>query len=213
MGTLYIVATPIGNREDLSPRAKRILESVSVVLCEDTRRTGILIKNRLLSYYDENEDKRIPEVLEILKSGDVALVSDAGTPLVSDPGYRLVRECIKRNIKVESIPGPAAFLTALTSSGLPLNKFTFYGYAPEKQSARLNLFKTLKGTCIFYCAPHKLIQTLRDMQEALGDVEIVIAKELTKVHEELWRGNISDALKHFVKPQGEIVLLLNIPQA
>lgn len=219
MGTLYIVATPIGNLEDITLRAIKTLSSVDLVLCEDTRHTGLLfqklnIRTKLLAYYDEIEDKRIPEVIELLKQGkNIALVSDAGTPLISDPGFRLVRECIKRSIKVVSTPGPSAILAALTISGLPTDKFSFYGYPPEKQQARINVFKMLNGTCIFYCAPHKLTQTLEDLRTALGDREIVIARELTKIHEELWRGRISEALVNFKNPQGEIVLLLNIPQA
>lgn len=206
MGTLYIVATPIGNREDLSPRAKRILESVSVVLSEDTRHTGLLIKNKFLSYFDEIEDKRIPEVLELLESGDVALVSDAGTPLISDPGYRLVRECVKRGIRVESIPGPSALLAALASSGLPPDKFMFLGFFDKKN---LELVKT-GITTIFYCAPHKLLRNLEELNVKFGNIDIVLARELTKVHEEVWRGSISDALAHFTNPKGEFVLLFNV---
>lgn len=203
MGILYIVATPIGNREDLSPRARKVLESVDVVLCEDTRRTGLLIKNRLLSYYEEIEDKRIPEVLDLLKTKNVALVSDAGTPLISDPGYRLVRECIKRNVKVESIPGPSAVLVALTSSGLPPDKFMFLGFFNKK-----NLTLVKPGiTTIFYCAPHKLINNLKELKEKFSNLEIVLARELTKLHEEVWRGSIDDALTHFKNPKGEFVLL------
>lgn len=209
MGILYVVATPIGNREDLSPRAKRILESVAVVLCEDTRRTALLIKNKLLSYYDEIEDKRIPEVIQLLQHTDVALVSDAGTPLLSDPGYRLVRECIKRNIPVVSIPGPSAVLAALTGSGLPPDKFLFLGFFDKKNLAYIQ--KNI--TVIFYCSPHKLMRNLEDIEEAFGDVDIVLARELTKIHEEIWRGKISEAAKYFSAPKGEFVLLFNIPQA
>jgi len=203
MGTLYIVATPIGNREDLSPRAKRILESVSVVLCEDTRHTGLLIKNRLLSFYEETEDKRIPEIIELFKTSDVALVSDAGTPLISDPGFRLVRECIKRKIPVVSIPGPSAVLAALTSSGLPPDKFLFLGFFDKKNISYIQK----EFTTIFYCAPHKLLRNLTDLKDAVGDIDIVLARELTKMHEELWRGKISEALEYFKTPQGEFVLL------
>ncbi len=216
MGTLYIVATPIGNMEDITLRAVKTLSSVDLVLCEDTRHTGLLLQKlniqaKLLPYYDEVEEKKIPEVIAMLQEGkNMALVSDAGTPLISDPGFRLVRECIKRDIKVESIPGPSALLAALTSSGLPADKFTFLGYAPEKQAARVALFKSLHGTCIFYCAPHKLTQTLEDLKTAAGDIEIVLARELTKVHEEIWRGTISEAKDYFKAPQGEFALLLRI---
>lgn len=234
MGTLFIVATPIGNLEDITIRAMKTLFTVDILLCEDTRHTGLLLselrkrfpdfatghKPELITYYDEIEDKQIPEVIDALTQGrTIALVSDAGTPLVSDPGFRLVRECIKRNIKVESIPGPSALLTALTSSGLPTDKFMFLGYPPEKQSQRLKLFhdlfqcfRTLKHspTIIFYCAPHKLIQTLEDMKGVFGDIEIAIARELTKIHEEIWRGALSASLNHFANPKGEFVLLFTV---
>lgn len=220
MSILYIISTPIGNLEDITIRAVKILSSVDLVLCEDTRHTGLLlqklnIQTKLLPYYDEIEDKRIPEVIEMLgEDKNIALVSDAGTPLVSDPGFRLVRECVKRGIKVVSVPGPSAALAALTSSGLPTDKFIFLGYPPEKQSARLELFKKLSPniTTIFYCAPHKFVTTLEDMKSILGDIEIVVARELTKVHEEVWRGRIANAQNYFKAPKGEFVVLFNIPQ-
>jgi 16S rRNA (cytidine1402-2'-O)-methyltransferase len=232
MGKLYIVSTPIGNLEDITIRAIKTLCSVDSILCEDTRRTGLLLQElqsrfaimfrymitrpQLMSYYDEVEDTCIPEVIQRLENGkNLALVSDAGTPLISDPGFRLVRECIKRGIKVESIPGPSAMVAALTSSGLPPDKFLFLGYPPEKKSARLELFKKLSPdiTTIFYCAPHKLATTLEDMKTVLGDVDIVVARELTKVHEEIWRGTITEAQNYFKIPRGEFVVLFNIPQA
>jgi 16S rRNA (cytidine1402-2'-O)-methyltransferase len=218
MGNLYVVSTPIGNLEDITLRAIKTLESVDIVLCEDTRRTGLLLKRhkKLVSYYDEIEDKRIPEVIDWLENGkNIALVSDSGTPLISDPGFRLVRECIKRGIKVESIPGPSAALAALTSSGLPPDKFIFLGYPPEKQSARIKLFQGIPAyagmTTIFYCAPHKFLSTINDLRSVLGDIDIVIARELTKVHEEIWRGSITNAQNYFKTPRGEFVLLFNIP--
>ena len=221
MGKLYIVSTPIGNLQDITVRAVKILSSVDLVLCEDTRHTGLLLQKlnisaKLVPYYDEIEDKRIPEVIDWLENGkNIALVSDSGTPLISDPGFRLVRECVKRGIKVESIPGPSAALAALTSSGLPPDKFIFLGYPPEKQSARLELFKKLSPniTTIFYCAPHKLATTLTDMKTVLGDLEIVVCRELTKIHEEIWRGRLTNAISHFKAPKGEFVVLFNIPQA
>ncbi|MEK7129749.1 MAG: 16S rRNA (cytidine(1402)-2'-O)-methyltransferase [Patescibacteria group bacterium] len=181
---------------------------------------------RLLSYYDQIEQSKTPELIELLEQGkEVALVSDAGTPLVSDPGYKLVREAIRRGITVVSIPGPTAAIAALTASGLPTDKFLFLGYPPEKSSHRIRLFESLSEvfkrprlvearrgldkspTFIFYCAPHKLVQTLEDMKQTLGDIDIVIARELTKVHEEVWRGSISEAIVEFQLPKGEIVLL------
>lgn len=176
---------------------------------------------QLIPFDDHQELSQTPVLIQKLEDGkSVALVSDAGTPLISDPGYKLVNEALKRGITVVSIPGPTAAIAALTSSGLPTNNFLFLGYPPEKQNARINLFrsmllcfKTLKHTptVILYCAPHKLVQTLGDMKETFGDIEIVIARELTKVHEEVWRGKLSEALNHFSKPQGEFVFLLHIP--
>lgn len=225
MGTLYIVATPIGNLEDITFRAIKIIFSVDILLCEDTRRTNLLLqalqirfafiyqymkaKTKLVSYYDKIEDKRVPEIIDALMQGrNVALVSDAGTPLISDPGFRLVRECIKREIKVESIPGPSALLAALTGSGLPPDKFIFLGFVNKK-----NFRFIQKGvTAIFYSAPHKFQHDLSNIRTEFGDIEIVVARELTKIHEETWRGKISDASIYFSKPQGEFVLLLNIPR-
>lgn len=215
MGTLYIVATPIGNLEDITLRAIKILSSVDLILCEDSRHTAKLLKPphpTLLRFDDHTEMQKTPGILELLlQDKSVALVSDAGTPLISDPGFRLVNEAIKRGIKVVSIPGPTAAIAALTVSGLPTNHFMFLGYPPEKQSHRLKLFGSLPKdvTLIFYCAPHKLQQTLHDMKEVLGDIDIVIARELTKIHEEVWRGSLTQALDKFTKPVGEFVILLN----
>lgn len=223
MGTLFIVSTPIGNLEDMTVRATKTLASVDLILCEDTRRTGQMLTtlsiphNKLQSYYDEVEDQRIPEIIEALASGQsVALVSDAGTPLISDPGFRLVRECKKRNISVISIPGASAVLAALTSSGLPADKFMFLGYPPEKQSQRQKLFADLthlnrfKCTFIFYCAPHKLLTTLSEMKEVFGDIQISLCRELTKIHEECWMGNILNAITKFAIIKGEVVLLFRL---
>ncbi len=224
MGILHIVATPIGNLEDITIRAIKTLLAADIILCEDTRHSGNLLSElrkrypnydsgklpKLIPYYDEIENKVLPEIIEILNSQDVVLVSDAGTPLISDPGFRLVRECYKRNIVVESVPGPSALLTALTSSGLPTNQFHFFGYPPEKQSARVAVFEKLRsldGTAVFYCAPHKLVTDLLDLKKSYGDIDIVICRELTKVHEEVWSGNLSQALAHFAAPKGEFVIL------
>lgn len=236
MGTLYVVATPIGNLEDITIRAIKTLFSVDIIACEDTRRTGQLLQELRRRYsivlqqfsnltipqfirYDGHTEKQItPQLIQDLTSGaSIALVSDAGTPLISDPGYVLVLEARKHGIPVVSIPGPSAVLTALTSSGLPVNNFVFLGYPPEKKSNRIKLFQNLlqintliDSTFILYCAPHKLIQTLRDMQDVLGNIEITIARELTKIHEEILRGKISEALLHFTEPRGEVVLLFNL---
>lgn len=162
-----------------------------------------------MRFDERTENKLTPKIIEKLIKQDIALVSDAGTPLISDPGYRLVSACIKRNIKVLSIPGPSAFLAALTSSGLPTNRFMLLGYPPEKQSHRMKLFASLpkETTIIFYCAPHKLQQTLVDLKESLGDINIVIARELTKIHEEVWRGKISEAQNREFK--GELVIVFH----
>ncbi len=244
VGTLYIVATPIGNLKDISLRAIEVLQKVSIIACEDTRRTGVLLQNilpvetyvvetptgvrtevkkrKLLSYYDQNEFKRIPEILGILQAGsDVALVSDAGTPTISDPGFKLVRECIRERIKVESIPGPSSVISSLVVSGLPTDKFLFVGYLPRKEGHRKTLLnnitmmiRIIRVTVIFFEAPHRLVKTLKEFKEIVGDIEIVIARELTKIHEEVRREKISEAIIHFEKtnPKGEFVLLFNIKE-
>lgn len=227
MGTLFIVSTPIGNLEDITLRAKKILSEVEIIACEDTRKTGNLLKQlsipktQLLSYYEENELKRIPQIIKLLKEDkDVALVSNAGTPTLSDPGFKLVRECIVQGIKVEAIPGASAILTALVGSGLPTDKFLFLGYLPKKQGKRLKLLKNLATmnrimvvTIIIFLSPHRLVQELADIKEVFGKIEIVICRELTKMHEEIRREKISQSIVHFekVKPRGEFTLLLNIP--
>lgn len=199
----------------------------SVQKMDSGSRAGMTLNPQLIRYDDNHELTQTPLLIQKLSEGkSVALASDAGTPLISDPGYTLVREAIKRGIKVVSIPGPSAAIAALSVSGLPANNFLFLGYPPEKESHRRKLFENLSYflagtkrsalhgcTYIFYCAPHKLLQTLGDMKEVLGDIDIVIARELTKVHEELWRGTLSEALTHFSDPQGEFVLLLRLPSS
>lgn len=240
MSNLYIVATPIGNLKDITLRALETLFSVDYIACEDTRHTGQLLeqysikysallgvkplnqivqKPKLISYYDEVEFIRMPETIALLEKGcDIALVSDGGTPLISDPGFKLVNECLKRGIKVISIPGPTAVISALVSSGLPTNNFWFLGYLPTKTTHRHKLLNNLyqcfkilkqKPTLIFFEAPHRIKESLTDMKEVFGDIEICIAKELTKIHEEVWRGKISEALHKFTNTKGEIVLLLS----
>jgi 16S rRNA (cytidine1402-2'-O)-methyltransferase len=235
MGTLYLVPTPIGNLADITLRSLRILFDVDVIACEDTRRTGLLleklltefspnpedkIKPKLLSYYDQVEMQRIPDIISLLKLGkNIALVSDAGTPAISDPGFKLVRECIKENLKVESLPGASSVLTALTVSGLPTDKFLFVGYPPHKPGHRLDFFKNIQtnlesinSTVIFFEAPHKLLTTLSDLQSVVGDIDIVICRELTKMYEEVRREKISESLIHFKKtsPKGEFVILFHL---
>ncbi len=223
MGTLYVVATPIGNLQDITIRAIEILQSVDGIACEDTRKTGNLLKTLqinkpdLISYYEQNELQRIPEIITALKNGlNIALVSDAGTPTISDPGFKLVRLCIQEGIRVESIPGPSSVISALVSSGLPTDKFLFIGYPPKKEGHRKKLFTDLfalsiKTTIILFEAPHRLVKTLGELQEVFGDIEVVIAKELTKIHEEIRRETISSSLLHFEKtnPKGEFVILFS----
>lgn len=234
VGRLYIVATAIGNLQDLSNRAVDILSRVKIIACEDTRHTGLLLKyirdnklgrnpgfvgSTLLSYYEQNEFKRIPQILNALQNGiDVALVSDAGTPTISDPGFKLVRECISQGIKVESIPGPSAVISSLVVSGLPTDKFLFLGYAPKKEGHRKKLFQSLtiirhsiKATYILFESPHRLLKTLEELQEAFGNIEIVIARELTKIHEEIRREKVTESIEHFrnTQPKGEFVILLH----
>lgn len=235
MGILYIVATPIGNLQDITLRAIETLKSVDAIACEDTRKTGLLLsrilpppaggsnttnttnKARLISYYEQNEQQRIPEIINALKNGlDIALVSDAGTPTISDPGFKLVREAIGEGIEVESIPGPSSVVTALTVSGLPTDKFLFIGYPPKKPGHRKTLFENLtklpiKTTIIFFEGPHHLVRTLEEMKEVFEDIDIVICRELTKVYEEIRREKISNSIDHFSKtnPKGELVILFN----
>jgi len=223
MAILYLVSTPIGNLEDITLRAKRILGEVDIIACEDTRKTGVLLvklnipRKRLLSYYEENELRRIPEIIRLLKEGkNVALVSNAGTPTISDPGFKLVRECLNQGMKVEAIPGSSAILTALVSSGLPTDKFLFLGYLPKKQGKRKKLLEncklsTVQYTLIFYESPHRLIETLKDLQEIFGDIEIVLCRELTKIYEEIRREKMSETIAYFEKtpPKGEFTLLFN----
>lgn len=214
---LSVVSTPIGNLEDITLRAIKVLSEADVIIAEDTRHTGLLLKHfeiphkPLISLYDEVEAEKLSDLLALVSSDQkIALVSDAGTPLISDPGFKLVREAIKNGVKVESIPGPTAAIAALTVSGLPPDKFAFYGYPPEKESHQKQVFeKAGEITNIFYMSPYKLKRNLNALMETKGDIEIVVARELTKVHEEIWRGKISEALEHFKEPKGEFVVLFN----
>lgn len=241
MGTLYIVSTPIGNLQDITLRAIKTLFEVDVIACEDTRRAGVLLdtmsvlyhdmirngnveKRRpaLLSYYDQIELRRIPEILSLLQRDQkVALISDAGTPAISDPGFKLIRECARSGIKIEAIPGPSSVITALTVSGLPTDKFIFLGYPPHKSGHRRTFFENIKrsqeffrSTVVLFIAPHKLLRNLEELKTVFDDIEIVLCRELTKAHEEVRRERISESLSHFQKttPKGEFVLLFNLQQ-
>ncbi len=215
---LYIIATPIGNLKDITERAKESISELDEILCEDTRRTLKLlnylkIKKPLESFFEHNEEKKIPKILEKLKEGKkIGLISDAGTPLICDPGYKLVREAIKNNIKVEVIPGASSILVGLLQSSFPPYPFVFFGYPPEKKKKREEFFKKMKNfemTKIIFSSPHKIIFHLKEMLEIFSDVEIYIGRELTKMHQENFYGKISDALEHFDKNKlkGEFIII------
>jgi len=216
---LYIVSTPIGNLEDITLRAIRILGEVNFVLAEDTRKTGLLlsrigIKKNLLSFYEHNEVKKIPFILEELKKGkNIALVSSAGTPTISDPGYKLIRECRENNITVISIPGPSSVITALSLTSLPHEKFIFLGYVPRKQGERKKIFNEIKGrsiTSVFFESPYRIKRTLADLKDILGDKKITVLREMTKKFEEVLEMNCQEIIEVFdkKKPKGEIVLIV-----
>lgn len=222
---LYIIATPIGNLKDITLRSLEVLKEVAGIICEDTRRTGLLLSHFEISkpltiLNDFNETRNLPFILEKLQNGQtLALVSDAGTPLISDPGYKLVRACIEQNIPVDSLPGPSSVITALTLSGLPPDKFFFLGYFPEKQGKRIHLFEILQttnsqlpATFIAFVAPHKLVKTLEDMENVLGNIGVVLTHELTKIHQSVKKQEIKLWLEQFKKqpPKGEFILLFNL---
>jgi 16S rRNA (cytidine1402-2'-O)-methyltransferase len=220
-GTLYLVATPIGNLEDVTRRALRVLGEADVVACEDTRRTRTLLEHfgiraRTVSYHEHNERERAEELARLVEEGrTVALVSDAGTPGVNDPGYRVVRACVERNLSVVPVPGPTAFVAALTASGLPTDEFYFGGFLPARGHARrekLASVKQLRATLVFYETPHRLAHALADALEVLGEREGAVARELTKVHEEIVRGRLSELAERFAPEgaaRGEMVLVID----
>lgn len=219
MRTLYIVATPIGNLEDMTYRAVRILKEVQLIAAEDTRTSRVLTKHfeidtPMTSYHEHNKLTKLQAVFDTLKSGDVALISDAGTPGISDPGYELIHEAIKRGYDVVPIPGANAVITALVASGLPTDSFVYLGFLPKKQSARRDLFHSLKNekrTIIAYESPHRVADTLGQVGAILGDDRnVCVAREMTKKFEEFWRGTVKDATQHFNNdnPKGEITLLI-----
>ncbi|WP_019505351.1 16S rRNA (cytidine(1402)-2'-O)-methyltransferase [Pleurocapsa sp. PCC 7319] len=220
LGKLYLVGTPIGNLEDITLRATRILREVDLIAAEDTRRTGKLLQHLQIdkpqiSYHEHNHNSRIPELISHLKQGkNIALVTDAGMPSISDPGYKLVREAIASNIRVIPIPGGTAVISALAASGLPTDRFIFEGFLPQKEQdrqARLELLRNETRTIVFYEAPHRLVKTLKDLEIALGVREIVLGREITKIHEEFWRGSIAEAIALYTElrqPKGEYTLVL-----
>ncbi len=219
-GTLYIVGTPIGNLEDMTVRAVRILQTVDLIAAEDTRHTGKLlhhfqIKTPQISYHEHNLTTRTSELLSKLQQGrSIALVSDAGMPGISDPGYELVKACADHDITIVPIPGASAVITALTASGLPSDRFIFEGFLPAKSQARRTHLESLRSesrTIVFYESPHRLKATLQDFAESFGgDRSITLARELTKLHEEFWRGTVAEAIKLYLKrePQGEYTIVV-----
>lgn len=218
-GVLYVVSTPIGNLEDITLRALRVLKEADLVAAEDTRKTGLLlkhfeIKNKITSYHDYNKEKKTPFLIDELRLGkDVAIVSDAGTPGISDPCYYLVNVAIKEEIKIVPVPGSSALLSALVISGLPTDRFVFEGFLPQKKSKKVKRLKELsseKRTLIFFESPHRLLQTLESLKEIFGQRKIVVARELTKKFEEIIRGTSTDVKSHFEKKKvkGEIVIIV-----
>jgi 16S rRNA (cytidine1402-2'-O)-methyltransferase len=220
-GTLYVVSTPIGNLEDITHRAIRVLGEVDLIACEDTRHTHKLLQHygistKTISYHEHNEQERSGELIDLLLKGtNVAVVSDAGTPGISDPGFRLIRLAVAKQVQVVPIPGPSALVTALVASGLPTDEFFFGGFLPARSGARqtrLNELRSVPGTLIFYEAPHRLAATLKDAFEILGEREAVVARELTKLHEEIARGRLSELAARFSSAEtarGEIVLIVD----
>ena len=218
MGTLYLVATPIGNLEDMSPRAIRILHEASLIAAEDTRHTGNLLKHfeiatPLTSYFEHNKLNKLDFILGKLSSGDVALVSDAGTPAINDPGYELVRAALASGFDVGPYPGPSPPAAALSVSGLPTDAFLYLGYHPTKKSERrkfVGQVADLPYTLIFLESPHRIIESLEDLLASIGDRHICVAREMTKMFEEYWRGNISGAVEYFKSKEvrGEFTLVV-----
>lgn len=219
MGTLYIVPTPVGNMEDMTMRAIRILKEADLVLAEDTRTSGILLKhfdiqNHLMSHHKFNEHGTSAGIVQRLKGGQtVALISDAGTPAISDPGFYLVREAVKEGIEVQTLPGATAFVPALVSSGLPCDRFCFEGFLPQKKGrqTRLQQLAGEQRTMIFYESPYRVVKTLQQFAEVFGDDrKVSVCREISKVHEESVRGTIDEVIAHFreTEPRGEIVIVV-----
>ncbi len=216
MPTLYVVATPIGNLEDISLRALRILREVRLIAAEDTRKTRRLlsaydIRTPMTSYYEHSKQAKLSYILEFLQKEDIALVSEAGMPGISDPGYELIVAAGQRGITVTPIPGPSAVTTALAVSGLPTDRFTCIGFLPHKANDRRRALESVAdetGTIIALETPHRLLSALNDILVVLGDRKLAVCRELTKLHEEVFRGTVSEAIKHFTEPRGEFTLVI-----
>lgn len=216
MSSLYVVATPIGNLEDISLRALRVLREVKLIAAEDTRKTRRLlsaydIKTPMTSYYEYNKKTKLEYLLNFLKDGDIALVSEAGTPGVSDPGYELIVAAAQRGIPVVPIPGASSIITALVVSGLPTDRFCYIGFLPPKAHARRRLLESLSdepSTIIMLEAPHRVLAALKDVMVVLGDRRVAVCRELTKLHEEVFRGTVSRAVERFTEPRGEFTIVI-----
>lgn len=219
MGKLYVVPTPVGNLEDMTLRAIRILKEADLILAEDTRTSGVLlkhyeIKNAMQSHHKFNEHKTVESIVEHIKAGEtVALISDAGTPGISDPGFLIVRECVKNGIEVQCLPGATAFVPALVSSGLPDERFCFEGFLPQKKGrmTRLNALKDEPRTMVFYESPYRLLKTLTQFAETFGaERPVSVCREISKIHEESVRGTLQEVIAHFTEtePRGEIVIIV-----
>ena len=216
MPVLYVVATPIGNLEDISQRALRILREVKLIAAEDTRKTKRLlttygIKTPMTSYHEHNKQSKLDYLLSCLEDGDMALVSEAGMPGMSDPGYELIAAASQRGIPVVPIPGPSAIITAMVISGLPADRFTYIGFLPRKANARQRVLQSIaaeSGSIVVLESPHRLLASLNDIRLILGDRRIVVCRELTKLHEEVFRETISQAIEHFTEPRGEFTLVI-----
>lgn len=216
MPHLYVVATPIGNLEDVTLRALRILSEAKLIAAEDTRTTRKLlgrhgIKTPLVSFHEHNREARLPQILDTLRTGDVALVSEAGVPTLSDPGRELVRRALETGIRVVPLPGPSALTAALSASGMPADAFTFLGFLPRRQGDRRKLLEsvaTSPQTVVIFEAPHRLRRALEDMLVVWGDRRITVCRELTKLYEEVFPGTISQALAYFTEPRGEFTLVV-----
>ena len=219
MSKLYLVPTPIGNMEDITLRALRILKEVDLFLAEDPRTSGKLLKfhqieNKLQSYHIHNEHKVLERIIDRIQNGEsMALISDAGTPAISDPGFLLVRECIKQGVEVECLPGATAFVPALVNSGFPTDRFFFEGFLPHKKGrqSRLKALAQIPHTLIFYESPHRLLKTLEQFKSVFGpDCPVSVSRELTKIHEETIRGSLAEVINYFANKtvKGEIVIIL-----
>jgi 16S rRNA (cytidine1402-2'-O)-methyltransferase len=213
---LYVVATPIGNLEDITLRALRVLGEVQLIAAEDTRTARKLlnrynIKTRLTSYFEHNKRMKMPVLLEMLEEQDIALISEAGMPGISDPGYELIKAAIEKDIQVVALPGSSAVTTALAVGGLPANQFVYLGFLPRKKGEKRSLLASVRDeprTILCFESPYRVVDSLAAMQEVLGDRNVAVCRELTKLHEEVFRGPLSSAVKHFQKPRGEFTIVI-----